>query len=208
MEQETSPKQAYRVVSCFKQGQRKGLSTNKEAKLQDCNNPVIFAFYSNRIIPSSWVGFHLTDSFTFMSNKKQRGFTLIEVMIVVVILGILASIIVPKIMGRPDEARATRTLQDIRAITAALDLYRLDNFSYPTTEQGLEALVTKPNNLPAGAHWKQGGYLDQVPTDAWGKPYFYLKPGIHGEFDLYSYGSDGIEGGSDAGADITNWSKK
>ena len=143
-----------------------------------------------------------------MSAKKHLGFTLIEVMIVVVILGILASIIVPKIMGRPDEARATRTLQDIRAITAALDLYRLDNFSYPTTEQGLEALVTKPTGLPEGANWKQGGYLDKLPTDAWGKPYFYLKPGVHGEFDLYSYAADGVEGGTDAGADIGNWDKK
>lgn len=143
-----------------------------------------------------------------MSAKKHLGFTLIEVMIVVVILGILASIIVPKIMGRPDEARATRTVQDIRAITAALDLYRLDNYSYPTTEQGLEALVTKPTGLPEGANWKQGGYLDKLPTDAWGKPYFYLKPGVHGEFDLYSYGADGVEGGTDAGADISNWDKK
>jgi len=143
-----------------------------------------------------------------MSDKKYRGFTLIEVMIVVVILGILASIIVPKIMGRPDEARATRTVQDIRAITAALDLYRLDNFSYPTTEQGLEALVTKPTGLAEDTNWKQGGYLDQLPVDAWGKPYFYLKPGIHGEFDLYSYGADGVEGGTDAGTDITNWNKK
>jgi general secretion pathway protein G len=105
-----------------------------------------------------------------MNKKIQRGFTLIEVMIVVVILGILASIVVPKIMGRPDEARATRTLQDIRAISAALDLYRLDNFSYPSTDQGLEALVTKPANLASGAHWKQGGYLDGLPQDAWGKP--------------------------------------
>ncbi len=143
-----------------------------------------------------------------MSYKKHRGFTLIEVMIVVVILGILASIIVPKIMGRPDEARATRTLQDIRAITAALDLYRLDNYSYPTTDLGLEALVTMPAGLPQGTHWKQGGYLDQMPVDAWGKPYFYLKPGTHGEFDLYSYGADGIEGGIEADADITNWVKK
>ena len=143
-----------------------------------------------------------------MSYKKHRGFTLIEVMIVVVILGILASIIVPKIMGRPDEARATRTLQDIRAITAALDLYRLDNYSYPTTDLGLEALVIMPAGLPQGTHWKQGGYLDQMPVDAWGKPYFYLKPGTHGEFDLYSYGADGIEGGAEADADITNWVKK
>ncbi len=143
-----------------------------------------------------------------MNTKKQTGFTLIEVMIVVVILGILASIIVPKIMGRPDEARATKAKQDIRAITAALDLYRLDNFSYPTTEQGLEALVTKPSNLAAGANWKKGGYLDSLPTDPWNKPYLYLQPGTHGEFDLYSFGADGVEGGSDAGADITNWDLK
>jgi general secretion pathway protein G len=140
-----------------------------------------------------------------MNNKKQRGFTLIEVMIVVVILGILASIVVPKIMGRPDEARATRTLQDIRAIGAALDLYRLDNYSYPNTEQGLDSLVKKPANLPAGARWKQGGYLAQMPVDAWGKPFIYLKPGLHGEYDLYSLGADGVEGGEEANADITNW---
>lgn len=140
-----------------------------------------------------------------MNKTTQQGFTLIEVMIVVVILGILASIVVPKIMGRPDEARATRTQQDIRAIGAALDLYRLDNFSYPTTDQGLEALVTKPAGLPQGAHWKQGGYLDQLPNDAWGRPYFYLRPGVHGEYDLYSFGADGVEGGSEANADIGNW---
>jgi general secretion pathway protein G len=143
-----------------------------------------------------------------MNRKKQSGFTLIEVMIVVVILGILASIIVPKIMGRPDEARAAKAKQDIRAVTAALDLYRLDNFSYPTTEQGLEALVTKPSNLAAGANWKKGGYLDSLPTDPWNKPYLYLQPGVHGEFDLYSFGADGVEGGSDAAADITNWNLK
>jgi len=143
-----------------------------------------------------------------MNQKKQSGFTLIEVMIVVVILGILASIIVPKIMGRPDEARAAKAKQDIRAVTAALDLYRLDNFSYPTTEQGLEALVTKPSGLAAGANWKKGGYLDSLPTDPWNKPYLYLQPGVHGEFDLYSFGADGVEGGSDAAADITNWNLK
>ncbi|PPD28540.1 MAG: type II secretion system protein GspG [Methylomonas sp.] len=111
-------------------------------------------------------------------------------------------------MGRPDEARATRAQQDIRAVTAALDLYRLDNFAYPTTEQGLEALVTKPAGLGEGSHWKEGGYLDKLPVDPWGKPYFYLKPGIHGEFDLYSYGADGVEGGTGAGADIVNWNQK
>ena len=145
---------------------------------------------------------------TKKNTKQQNGFTLIEVMIVVVILGILASIIVPKIMGRPDEARITRAKQDIRAIGAALDLYRLDNFSYPTTQQGLDALITKPDNLTTGAHWKKGGYLDSAPTDPWGKPYIYLQPGTHGEYDLYSLGADGIEGGADAAADIANWTEK
>lgn len=143
-----------------------------------------------------------------MNTKKHTGFTLIEVMIVVVILGILASIIVPKIMGRPDEARAARAKQDIRAIGAALDLYRLDNFSYPTTEQGLEALITKPSGLSEGSNWKKGGYLDSFPTDPWNKPYLYLQPGSHGEYDLYSLGADGVEGGTEAGADITNWNLK
>jgi general secretion pathway protein G len=143
-----------------------------------------------------------------MKTKKHSGFTLIEVMIVVVILGILASIIVPKIMGRPDEARAARAKQDIRAVGAALDLYRLDNFSYPTTEQGLEALITKPAGLPEGTNWKKGGYLDGFPTDPWHKPYAYLQPGAHGEYDLYTFGADGVEGGSDAGSDITNWDLK
>ncbi len=143
-----------------------------------------------------------------MKTHKQSGFTLIEVMIVVVILGILASIIVPKIMGRPDEARAARAKQDIRAIGAALDLYRLDNFTYPSTEQGLEALVTKPSGLAEGTNWKKGGYLDSLPTDPWNKPYLYLQPGAHGDYDLYSFGADGVEGGVDAGADITNWTQK
>jgi general secretion pathway protein G len=143
-----------------------------------------------------------------MKTQKQSGFTLIEVMIVVVILGILASIIVPKIMGRPDEARTAKAQQDIRAVGAALDLYRLDNFTYPTTEQGLEALVTKPAGLGEGTHWKKGGYLASLPTDPWNKPYLYLQPGTHGDYDLYSFGADGIEGGIDAGADISSWTLK
>lgn len=142
------------------------------------------------------------------TTSKQTGFTLIEVMIVVVILGILAAIVVPKIMGRPDEARVLKARQDLRAIGAALDLYRLDNFSYPTTEQGLEALVTRPEHLPEGASWKKGGYLASLPTDPWKRPYAYLQPGIHGEYDLYTLGADGVEGGSEAAADIGNWTLK
>lgn len=139
------------------------------------------------------------------SPHNARGFTLIEIMVVVVILGILAAIVVPRIMSRPDEARVARAKTDIRALQAALGLYRLDNFSYPTTEQGLEALVKRPANLPAGAHWKQGGYIDRVPVDPWGNPYQYLEPGAHGDYDLYSLGADGQPGGEGVNADINSW---
>ncbi|MES9857137.1 MAG: type II secretion system major pseudopilin GspG [Sedimenticola sp.] len=135
----------------------------------------------------------------------SRGFTLIEIMVVVVILSILAAMVVPKIMSRPDEARAVRVQQDIRALGASLNLFRLDNFSYPTTEQGLESLAVKPGGLPSGANWKSGGYIERIPKDPWGAPYRYLQPGSHGEFDLYSLGADGVAGGTDAGKDIGNW---
>ncbi|MEW5974067.1 MAG: type II secretion system major pseudopilin GspG [Pseudomonadota bacterium] len=134
------------------------------------------------------------------------GFTLIEVMVVVVILSILAAIVVPKIMDRPDEARITKAKQDIRALEAALNLYKLDNFSYPTTDQGLEALVQPPTTEPIPPKWKQGGYLDRLPQDPWGRPYMYLSPGDQGRaFDLYSLGADGQPGGAGAAADIGNW---
>ncbi len=137
-----------------------------------------------------------------LSARAARGFTLIEVMVVVVILAILATIVVPKIMDRPDDARIAKAKQDIQAISSALNLYKLDNFTYPTTDQGLEALV-KP---PAGAkHWRQGGYLDALPIDPWGHPYQYLSPGQHGAFDVYSLGADGQPGGTGANADIGNW---
>lgn len=135
----------------------------------------------------------------------MSGFTLIEVMVVVVILSILAAIVVPKIMSRPDEARITRVQQDVRALSAALELYRLDNFVYPSTEDGMDALVTRPASLPTEARWKQGGYIDRLPKDPWGKPYNYLQPGTHGEYDLYSLGADGTAGGEGANADIGNW---
>jgi general secretion pathway protein G len=137
--------------------------------------------------------------------SRPLGFTLIEVMVVVIILGILAAVVVPKIMDRPDVARVTKARHDIRAIQSALDLYRLDNFAYPSTDQGLEALVTRPSGTPEARNWKQGGYLDRVPIDPWGKPYQYLNPGQHGEIDIYSLGADGGAGGEGVNADIGSW---
>jgi general secretion pathway protein G len=130
------------------------------------------------------------------------GFTLIEVMVVVVILGLLAAIIVPKVMSRPDEARVVAAKADIAAITQALKLYRLDNTLYPTTEQGLQALVVRPTTPPAPSNWKQGGYLDRVPKDPWGREYLYLNPGVRGEIDVFSLGADGQAGGEGTNADV------
>jgi len=138
-------------------------------------------------------------------STRQKGFTLIEIMVVVVILSILAAFAVPKIMSRPDEARITKAKQDIRAIESALKLYRLDNFRYPTTDQGLEALVTKPTTAPEPKNWKKEGYLDRMPLDPWGTPYQYLSPGEKGEFDLYTLGADGQPEGEESNADIGNW---
>jgi general secretion pathway protein G len=145
-----------------------------------------------------------------IDNSGRRGFsggfTLIEIMVVVVILSILAVIVVPKVMSRPDQARQAKVQQDLRVLEAALNLYKLDNFSYPTTEQGLEALTVKPAGLPAGAKWKEGGYIDRLPKDPWGSFYRYLQPGTRGDFDLYSLGADGVAGGTDANSDVGNWS--
>lgn len=138
-------------------------------------------------------------------RSSESGFTLIEVMVVVVILGILAALVVPKIMGRPDEARVIKARQDVQAIEAALNLYRLDNHVYPSTDQGLRALVEKPAGEPPAPNWKTGGYLDRVPQDPWGRDYLYLNPGLHGEIDIWSYGADGREGGEGVAADVGNW---
>lgn len=137
------------------------------------------------------------------SRKYLSGFTLIEVMVVVVILGILASIIVPKIMDKPDEARIVKAKQDIRAVQSALEMYKLDNYVYPTTDQGLQALVEKPSTDPAPPHWKQ--YLDRIPIDPWDRPYQYLNPGVHGTVDIWSYGPNGPSGGTNATGVIGNW---
>lgn len=135
--------------------------------------------------------------------KRQQGFTLIELMVVLVILAILATLVVPKFMDRPDEARLVKAKQDLTAISSALNLYKLDNFRYPTTDQGLEALVKKPTHPPIPPHWKP--YLQQLPMDPWGHPYRYLSPGRYGPFDVWSLGADGEPGGEGMDADIGNW---
>ena len=139
-------------------------------------------------------------------SRRTNGFTLIEVMVVISILAILAALIVPKIMSRPDEARVVAAKQDIAALMQALKLYRLDTKRYPTTEQGLQALVAKPSQAPVPDNWKPGGYVEKLPQDPWGKPYQFLNPGLHGEIDVFSYGADGVPGGEGFDADIGNWS--
>jgi general secretion pathway protein G len=134
-------------------------------------------------------------------HNKESGFTLIEVMVVVVILGILAAILVPKVMDRPDQARKTKAKQDIRALEAALNLYKLDNFVYPTTDQGLEALVEQPSS-PEPPNWKAGGYVDRLPKDPWNQDYLFLSPGEHGSIDIFSMGPDQTPSDDDIG----NWS--
>ena len=138
-------------------------------------------------------------------ERGQRGFTLLEVMVVVVILGILAVLVVPKIIGRPEEARRIAAKQDIASLMQALKLYRLDNLRYPSTEQGLQALVTRPTSAPLAPNWKAGGYIERLPKDPWGSPYQYLNPGLHGEIDVFSFGADGAPGGEGNDADIGSW---
>lgn len=138
---------------------------------------------------------------------SARGFTLIEVMIVIVILGVLAALIVPKVIGRPDEARVVAAKQDVSSLMQALKLYRLDNHRYPTTDQSLDALVSKPTIAPIPPNWKSGGYLERLPKDPWGNNYLYLNPGVHGEIDVYSLGADGAAGGEGVDADIGSWTQ-
>ncbi len=141
------------------------------------------------------------------SLHRSDGFTLIELMVVIVILGILAGLIVPRIMGRPDEAKQLKAKMQIESIETALKLYKLDNGSYPSTDQGLEALVARSETPPVPRKWRDGGYLEKgrVPADPWGNTFVYLSPGVHGDYDISSYGADGVAGGEDKNSDINNW---
>ncbi|MDF1758773.1 MAG: GspG family T2SS major pseudopilin variant LspG [Legionellaceae bacterium] len=136
-------------------------------------------------------------------RNKQQGFSLIEIMVVVVILGILAALVVPKIIDRPDEARIVKARQDVLAIQNALELYKLDNGFYPSTDQTLMALVEKPSSSPAPNNWRL--YLKSLPKDPWGRDYLYLNPGQHGDIDVFTYGASGKPGGEGLSAEIGNW---
>lgn len=145
--------------------------------------------------------------FKIKNCYRASGFTLIELMVVIVILGILAGLIIPRIMGRPDEARQLKAKMQIESLETALKLYKLDNGSYPSTDQGLEALVAAPDTPPLPQKWREGGYLEKgkVPVDPWGNTFVYLSPGVHGDYDISSYGADGVSGGDDKNADINSW---
>ncbi|HEY7964742.1 MAG TPA: type II secretion system major pseudopilin GspG [Steroidobacteraceae bacterium] len=139
------------------------------------------------------------------ARPRARGFTLIEIMVVVIIIGLLAAVIVPQVVSKVDEARVAKAKQDIQSLETALTMYRLDNSKYPTSEQGLSALVTQPTD-PSIKHWRPGGYLQRVSKDPWGNDYQYVYPGAHGkEYDLFSLGADGAPGGEGLDADIGNW---
>ena len=139
-----------------------------------------------------------------LSRHAKRGFTLIELMVVIVILGVLGTLVVPRLMSKPDEARVTAAKTNLSSIMQALDMYRLDNQRYPTAEQGLAALAVRPTAAPVPNNWKQ--YLKEAPVDPWGRPYVYLNPGIKAEIDIMSYGADGQQGGEGVNADIGSWS--
>ncbi|NOQ42300.1 MAG: type II secretion system major pseudopilin GspG [Desulfuromusa sp.] len=138
-------------------------------------------------------------------KRNQRGFTLIEIMVVVVILGILAAIVVPRLLDEPEKARRTAAATQIRSFEEALGIFKLENGFYPSTEQSLQALVTKPTVGRIPARYKEGGYIRKIPLDPWGQPYLYLRPGVHGDLDLFSYGPDGETGGEGENADVANW---
>lgn len=142
------------------------------------------------------------------TGRSSGGFSLVEILVVLVIMGLLISIVAPTVLNRADEARIQKAQADFKAIETALKIYRLDNFVYPTTEQGLEALVRPSPIDPQPRNFKEGGYLAEVPRDPWDRPYLYLSPGDNGEVDIYTLGADGLSGGEDQNADIGNWSTR
>ena len=137
--------------------------------------------------------------------KKRRGFTLIEIMVVVVIIGLLSALVGPRLIGQSEEAKKKTTFTQISQLDQVLGLFHLDNGFYPTTDQGLDALVKQPTSPPEAINYKKGGYMKKVPKDAWGRDFIYVCPGEHGDYDISSYGPDGQEGGEDKNKDITNW---
>ena len=136
---------------------------------------------------------------------RQQGFSLVEILVVLVIMGLLISVVAPTVLNRADEARVQKVYADFKAIETALKIYRLDNYVYPTTEQGLEALVDASTLDPEPRNFKKGGYLSELPQDPWGRPYLFLSPGENGEIDIYSRGADGLSGGEGQNADVGNW---
>ena len=140
-----------------------------------------------------------------MKQRSNAGFSLVDILVVLVIMGLLISVVAPTVLNRADEARVQKAQADFKAIETALKIYRLDNYVYPTTEQGLEALVEASTLSPEPRNFKEGGYLSELPIDPWGRPYLYLSPGEYGEVDIYSLGADGLSGGEGQAADIGNW---
>ncbi|OMH34804.1 type II secretion system major pseudopilin GspG [Motiliproteus sp. MSK22-1] len=138
-------------------------------------------------------------------SRHQSGFTLLEIMVVIVILGLLVAVVAPNVLQNQDKAMVQKAKADIALLEQSLDLYKLDSFSYPTTDQGLEALVKKPDIAPAPKNYSQNGYIKRLPLDPWGNPYQYIQPGEHGPYDIYSTGADGEPGGEGLATDITNW---
>jgi general secretion pathway protein G len=143
-----------------------------------------------------------------MKAKRNAGFSLVEILVVLVIMGLLISVVAPTVLNRADDARVQKAQADFKAIETSLKIYRLDNYVYPTTEQGLQALVEPSTLDPEPRNFKAGGYLEELPIDPWGRPYLYLSPGEHHEVDIYSLGADGLSGGEGQRADIGNWKEE